>query len=97
MREASPDLAEQVIGDWLETGVQTIVSENETFYYDVAQNYLSAHPGLRREAEGMSVDMDVVAMRVVMQYPAVVSDTATYDIDLINSACFRVDLTAVGE
>ncbi|MDN7023834.1 transglutaminase domain-containing protein [Methanoculleus sp. FWC-SCC1] len=60
MREAFPDLAEQAIRDWLETGVQTIVSENETLYYDAVQNYLSAHPGLRREVEGTSVDMDVV-------------------------------------
>jgi len=60
MREAFPDLAEQAIGDWLETGAQTIISENETLYYDAAQNYLSAHPGLRRETEGASVDMDVV-------------------------------------
>lgn len=60
MRSAFPTLSEQEIRSWLDTGAQKIVMENETLYYDVAANYLSAHPELRKKTEGQSIDIAAV-------------------------------------
>lgn len=60
MNETFPSLTDTEIRSWLDTGAQKIVSENETLYFDVAANYLSAHPDLRRKTEGQTIDIDAI-------------------------------------
>ena len=40
---------------------------------------------------------DAVTFRVVRQYPAIVSDTADYDLDLFCMGCFGINLTAADQ
>jgi transglutaminase-like putative cysteine protease len=59
MRERVPWIADAAIAEWLDTRAQTIVSENETLYfYDVAGNYLYAHPAEIQKQNERGVDFD---------------------------------------
>lgn len=61
MRERIPGITDAEIADWLDNRAQMLVSENETLYYfDVAGNYLYAHPGLMQELKVRDLDFDYV-------------------------------------
>ncbi|ABN57069.1 MULTISPECIES: transglutaminase-like domain-containing protein [Methanoculleus] len=62
LREKVPGITDAAITDWLENRAQKIVSENETLYfYDVAGDYLYAHPGEMQKQNERSLDFDYVA------------------------------------
>ncbi len=62
LREKVPGITGEDIKDWLGNHAQAIVSENETFYFfDVAGNYLYAHPAEMQKASGTTLDFDYVA------------------------------------
>ena len=61
LRERVPGITDAAIAEWLDTRAQTIVSENETLYfYDVAMNYLYAHPEKMQELKARPLDFDYV-------------------------------------
>ncbi|MDD4568192.1 MAG: transglutaminase-like domain-containing protein [Methanoculleus chikugoensis] len=62
LRERVPGITDAAIADWLENRAQKLVSENETFYfYDVAENYLYAHPAEKQKQTAGVVDFDYIA------------------------------------
>ena len=62
LRECVPGITDVAIADWLDTRAQTIVSENETLYfYDVAGNYLYAHPAEMQKQNARDLDFDYIA------------------------------------
>ncbi|PKL56043.1 MAG: transglutaminase [Methanomicrobiales archaeon HGW-Methanomicrobiales-6] len=61
MRERVPWITDTAIAEWLDTRAQTIVSENETLYfYDVAGNYLYAHPDDMQKQNERGIDFDYI-------------------------------------
>ncbi|MDN7013736.1 transglutaminase domain-containing protein [Methanoculleus sp. FWC-SCC3] len=62
LREKVPGITDAAITDWLENRAQKLVSENETLYfYDVAGNYLYAHPGEMQKQNERHLDFDYIA------------------------------------
>lgn len=62
LRESVPGITDDEVRDWLEHRAQRIVSDNETLYfYDVAKNYLYAHPEEMQRGIGPTLDFDFVA------------------------------------
>ena len=62
LRETVPGITDAAIADWLDNHAQTIVSENETLYfYDVAGNYLYAHPDEMQKLNARDLDFDYIA------------------------------------
>jgi transglutaminase-like putative cysteine protease len=62
LREKIPGITDAAIADWLENRAQKIVSENETLYfYDVAGNYLYAHPDEMQKQNERNLDFDYIA------------------------------------
>ncbi|NVO66206.1 transglutaminase-like domain-containing protein [Methanofollis tationis] len=65
LRESVPGITDDEVSDWLEHRAQRIVSDNETLYfYDVAQNYLYAHPEEMQKHTASTLDFDFVARYV---------------------------------
>ncbi|WP_243668354.1 hypothetical protein [Methanoculleus chikugoensis] len=62
LRERVPGITDAAIAEWLDTRAQKLVSENETLYfYDVAGNYLYAHPPDEMQKQTVSgVDFDYI-------------------------------------
>jgi len=61
LRERVPGITDAAIADWLENRAQKLVSENETLYfYDVAGNYLYAHPDEMQKQTAGVVDFDYI-------------------------------------
>jgi len=61
LREKVPGITDAGIADWLDTRAQKIVSENETLYfYDVAGNYLYAHPDDMQKQNERGIDFDYI-------------------------------------
>ncbi|BBL68115.1 transglutaminase-like domain-containing protein [Methanoculleus chikugoensis] len=61
LRERVPGITDAAIAEWLDTRAQKLVSENETLYfYDVAGNYLYAHPDEMQKQTVSGVDFDYI-------------------------------------
>jgi len=59
MREKIPAISDAEIDAWLDTRAQTLVSDNETLYFDAtAANYLYAHPAILRNMDAGVLDID---------------------------------------
>ncbi|NLM28964.1 MAG: transglutaminase domain-containing protein [Methanomicrobiales archaeon] len=62
LRERVPGITDAGIADWLDNRAQTIVSENETLYFnDVAGNYLYAHFDEMQKQNARDLDFDYIA------------------------------------
>lgn len=62
LAERIPGITDAAIADWLDNRAQTIVSENETLYFDdVAGNYLYAHPDEMQKQNARDLEFGYIA------------------------------------
>lgn len=62
MKQTIPGITDAEIRDWLENRAQSIVSENETLYYEeTAGNYMYAHCDEFRDLFSAAMDFDFIA------------------------------------